>query len=104
MGDLQTVIFDLDGVLVDSWGLACSVLTGLCHDHGMQHADLDRFRSLHGRPLAEILATLALPADFGPKFVEAAARRIDEVKPFAGVLPILEQLRSRGCAMGVLTG
>ena len=58
MAPIKLVIFDCDGVLVDSEPLAMRVLLGLLSEQGIEIARGDAFRSFLGRSLASITESL----------------------------------------------
>lgn len=99
------LLFDLDGVLVDSWDVARSAFVAACADMSRDGAALvDGFRDRLGRPIEDISRQLGLPANFGETF-RAHARRLDHLAvPLDGVADLLASLRGAGCAIGVVTG
>ena len=102
--DFDLVIFDCDGVLVDSEVLSCACLSELLCEEGFR-VDLqgvfdrflgrsfstveEQFREAMGRPLS---------AEFGKAYLRNLKRRFEcELKPMPGIESALERLRARSC-------
>jgi HAD superfamily hydrolase (TIGR01509 family) len=103
MGLFDLIIFDLDGVLVDSEGLSCGCLQKLLAESGAA-LDLpeiyERFLGRGFHAVADYLATLpsGVPADFRRRFeaeVSAAFRRA--LQPIPGISDLLQALRIPFC-------
>jgi HAD superfamily hydrolase (TIGR01509 family) len=96
---LTSIIFDCDGVLVDSEMLSASVLMGMMAEIGLPITE-DIFRSdFLGRSFANAAARAAarfgtaLPADFQLKYRERLlARMAGELQPMAGVFEMLSEV------------
>jgi HAD superfamily hydrolase (TIGR01509 family) len=98
------IIFDLDGVLVDSEGLSCGVLQALLAEEGIAldlpeihtrflgrgfHAVVEHYRAVHA---------VAPPADFRSRFDAAVATAFTEsLQPISGVRDLLEALPMPFC-------
>lgn len=104
-GARHCLLFDLDGVLIDSWDVARSAFVGACAEIGRDGEELvSGFRDRLGRPIEDIARQLDLPAGFGETF-RTHARRLDHLAvPLDGVAELLAGLRSLGCLIGVVTG
>ena len=80
----ELVIFDLDGVLVDSEVLACRVLAEVLTDHGCPiSADdvMTRFAGLTDQHIAEVLSRergLALPSNFAALASDQAIAQFEQ--------------------------
>ncbi|MEL6299486.1 MAG: HAD family hydrolase [Pseudomonadota bacterium] len=101
---IDLVIFDCDGVLIDSEIISAQVLIALLADHGIA-IDMDFVRDRFlGRSFPSVAATLRetfaqpLPEDFERTYrtelLEAFAR---DLKPTDGLQAVLEQLDVRVC-------
>jgi HAD superfamily hydrolase (TIGR01509 family) len=104
-GALRALIFDLDGVIVDSQELMRLALAESFRRHGLAEAPpySDFFR-LMGRPLEEILAALGLPAGMADTYRRVSRENLHRAAPYDGVPALLETCRARGLAVGLLTG
>jgi AHBA synthesis associated protein len=100
---VQAVVFDLDGVLVDSWPLMRRVFATACAACGAA-GDLERFRALLGRPLPQIAQALGLGGDFVAAYERLASERVGELRLYTGVQAELATLRARGYRLAVNTG
>jgi HAD superfamily hydrolase (TIGR01509 family) len=97
------VIFDCDGVLIDSEALSCGVLAEVLTVHGYAidaHAAAARFAGLTDREVARRVAEesgLAMPEDFAERVservTEVSEGRLQAMPGAAAVLAALEQRR-----------
>lgn len=101
----EAIIFDLDGVLVDSWAVAQRALALALSDVGYTGmVPFAGFRALLGKPLATILRELRLPLEAEAAFNRHALNLVEEVRPFPDVAGMLARLRGADIAIGVVTG
>ena len=103
VAEYDLVIFDNDGVLVDSERLANTVLAGLLTEHGMPCTLADSVRDFLGGTLARVHATYqertgrTLPADFDTRYyAEVFAGFRAGLEPVPGVVAALDALRDAG--------
>ncbi len=104
MTDVELVIFDCDGVLVDSEMLSAKVLMGQLAQLGID-LTLEQFRAeFLGRSFASAAKQLKartgheLPLNFAPDyFVRLNALFATDLKPMAGVMQVLESLVVQNC-------
>ncbi|MBB4566621.1 HAD family hydrolase [Rhizobium leucaenae] len=98
------VIFDCDGVLVDSEPLSVSVLIQAMHDVGVDMSEEDIYSRFLGKSLATLVDTLETEFDV---FIDQAFldrirndlydRFRQELKPINGVAETLDALTTRRC-------
>lgn len=100
---IQLVIFDCDGVLVDSEPIANRVFAERLGLHGFNLTAEDVTRTFIGRTRDTCIAMAGemrgspLPADFASTWDEALQQAIArEVKPVAGVAEAMDYLAKRG--------
>ena len=109
-----TIVFDLDGTLVDTAPDLIATLNVLLGRHGVPAVGFDTARGMIGagvRPLLQrALASQGLgfpPAEIDRLFNEYlelyAAHIADHSRPFPGLEPALDRLAARGCAFAVCT-
>ena len=98
------VIFDLDGVLVDSWKLAQQALRHAFLAHGITSEPPREFRLHLGAPLEKILADLGLPFELKSAFESYARREVSQVTVFPGVRETPHALSQGDYGLAVLTG
>jgi HAD superfamily hydrolase (TIGR01509 family) len=103
MSPYDLIIFDCDGVLIDSELLSCNALIGLLQQHGID-ADLDLvFERFLGRSPQAILdycvsSGRPLPDDFQSKLSAAVrATFATSLKPVPGAAKVLQDLKERYC-------
>jgi HAD superfamily hydrolase (TIGR01509 family) len=106
--DLRLVIFDCDGVLVDSERISNDVLARRLTDAGLPTTMAQARRECQGRMLREVqeLAEARLGRSLGPDWLaqyehdrELAFRR--ELEPVAGAAAAVERVRAAGVDMCV---
>ena len=101
----DAVIFDCDGVLVDSEGIAEDLLAEMAAElDGAAAVDRGWFRRLRGEHFIKGIRSLeavlgrALPHDFEDEFRDRSRRRFErELRPIPGVLEVLRELRVPFC-------
>jgi HAD superfamily hydrolase (TIGR01509 family) len=100
----RSVIFDCDGVLVDTEHISNRVLAGLLTDAGLPTAFEDCMRDYRGRAMASVLALAeqrlggSLPADLGERYyAEVKAVFARELQPVPGVVGALDRIALPSC-------
>ena len=106
------VLFDMDGVLLDSERPGLALLQTRLRTHGVEVDDRE-LRLVCGRPraflrgylaprlLAVGVETDAFVADYDAR--KEAALRAGEIRPFPGAVPLLRGLRARGWRLALAT-
>lgn len=108
-----TVVFDLDGTLIDSAPDLGGALNGVLAEIGRSPVALDSVRAMVGEGAVAMLAR-GLEATGGadghdpealrPRFLEHYGRRlVRETRLFPGVAETLDALEARGCRLAVCT-
>lgn len=107
----DTVIFDLDGTLLDTLGdLAASVNYAL-RMHGLPERSLREIRSFLGNGIRYLMEHAAGDAAEGRAF-EAVfqtfrsyyiAHCLDTTQPYPGILPLLAELKEKGVKMAIVS-
>jgi HAD superfamily hydrolase (TIGR01509 family) len=99
MSKVACVIFDCDGVLVDSEVLGISILLDMTAPYGVKMALNDAVKELSGRRLKEAISMLQIQAEIGfPANLEEMFRERSyeifqkEVLPVAGIRDLLDAL------------
>jgi HAD superfamily hydrolase (TIGR01509 family) len=98
------VIFDCDGVLVDSEPLSVRVLVEALNRHGVDMAEEEAYRRFLGRSLATMKQVMDEEYGFhtGPEFLDAMrldlySRFKTELKPIPGIAETLDRLATPRC-------
>ena len=102
---IEAAIFDLDGTLVDSQGVAAEAFREahrICVGEG--DPPVAWFHSLSGHPFESILSTLGLPASMAPHFRRLSRERIHELALFPRMGDVLTRLELEGVRLGLITG
>lgn len=104
---IQTVLFDLDGTLLDSFEQHRCALVAAMTDFDLEPPPVARIRKLMGLPGLETILTLGVPPEQAHevwlRWVEWEGRLADLTHPFPGVVPLLERLRGAGYRLGIVT-
>ena len=113
MPDLQALIFDMDGVLVDNTPVQVRAFQLFFRDQGVQADATQLLRRLNGAPASEILKEAfgdkKQTADELEKFAgqrEFLYRTLywDDRRPLPGLVEFLEAARAAGLKIGLGTG
>jgi len=106
--DVQLVIFDCDGVLVDSEVISNGVLAGLLTAEGLPTTLVEARRDYQGLLLAEVVERAqerlgrALPEDWLERFERERAEAFQrELAPVSGAVEVVERVRAAGVAVCV---
>src|SRR6202163_2326270 len=94
------VLFDLDGVLVDSTPAVARVWAGWAHEHGFDPEEV--VKKAHGRPSITTIRELLPHADHAAEDREVERREIadtDGVVPLPGAMELLQALPLERCAI-----
>jgi HAD superfamily hydrolase (TIGR01509 family) len=110
--DPRAVLFDMDGVLIDSERPSLALLRALLNEHGVE-MPLHELRSVFGRPASYLnsflgprLAPVGVEArDFAAAFDERKDRlhRAGQIRPFPGARDLLVGLKAGGWRLALAT-
>lgn len=101
----HAVIFDLDGVIVDSFGVMSEAFAiAYAEVVGDGPAPFEEYRRHLGRYFPDIMRIMGLPLEMEEPFVRESYRLADQVKVFDGVVELLLTLRARGLRLAIATG
>nr|WP_218889191.1 HAD-IA family hydrolase [Saccharopolyspora hordei] len=99
------VVFDLDGVLVDSFAVMQEAFAvAYAEVVGDGEAPFDEYRKHLGRYFPDIMRIMGLPLEMEEPFVRESYRRAGQVQLFDGVRELLADLSALGVRMAVATG
>lgn len=103
--DLAAVIFDLDGVLVDSFDVMRQAFaTAYAEVVGDGEPPFEEYSRHLGRYFPDIMKIMGLPPGMEEPFVRESYRLAPRVRLFDGVSDTLRALRRRGHRLAVATG
>jgi 3-amino-5-hydroxybenzoic acid synthesis related protein len=101
----MTVLFDLDGTLVDSEEVATEAFQAAYEDCvGPGTAPVGQLLAMAGQPFERIVETLELPVGMVSSFRRHSVARVHRVRLFSGMDGVLAMLASHGVSMGIITG
>jgi AHBA synthesis associated protein len=101
----RAVVFDLDGVLIDSFAVMREAFTiAYAEVVGPGEAPFDEYNRHLGRYFPDIMKIMGLPLEMEEPFVRESYRLAHKVVVFDGVVEVLRTLRRRGLGLAVATG
>jgi len=106
---MQTYLFDFDGTLVDSMPAYAAVMTGILDEHHIQYGDdiIKTITPLGYHDTALHFIKLGVPLEKEALLDCIRSRMIDaytwRVEAKSNVIPVLRELKQRGCSLNVLT-
>nr|QRV62339.1 phosphatase [Verrucosispora sp.] len=102
---LRAVVFDLDGVLVDSFAVMREAFSiAYAEVVGPGPAPFEEYEQHLGRYFPDIMRIMGLPLAMEGPFVRESYRLAGRVTMFDGIPDMLADLRRRGLRMSVATG
>jgi AHBA synthesis associated protein len=102
---VSTVLFDLDGVLIDSEALMrYAFVESYRRVLGAGTAPVERYLSYSGNSFLRIMDRLGLPHELYPHFREISTRHVGMLRPVAGMVDVLAGLAQLNLRMAVVTG
>lgn len=101
----SVVVFDLDGVIVDSFAVMREAFT-LAYEEvvGDGKAPFEEYEQHLGRYFPDIMRIMGLPPEMEASFVRESYRLAGRARLFPGVAGLLRELRDRGFRMTIATG
>lgn len=105
LGPVDAVIFDLDGVVVDSFGVMRQAFL-IAYDEVVGHGEppFEEYCRHLGRYFPDIMRIMGLPLALEEPFVRESYRLADQVTVFPGVRELLAELTARGTRLAIATG
>lgn len=103
---IRAVLFDLDGVLADSYDVWVAVLQDCRRRRGLDELTRERIRECWGQGLAADCETLfpgAEPARLAAEYERGFRRHVGRVREIAGASELVAQLVSAGTALAVVS-
>lgn len=95
---LKAIIFDYDGVIVDSFPSVHEVYQTLCDELGFQcPKSIEEFRTQYGYSAKELCKNLGIPEHLSQKVRDIFAREIIAKNPplYGGITNVLKELHAR---------
>ncbi|MDG4818354.1 HAD-IA family hydrolase [Micromonospora sp. WMMD956] len=104
-GPIRAVVFDLDGVVVDSSAVMREAFSiAYAEVVGDGPAPFEEYNRHMGRYFPDIMRLMGLPLEMEEPFVRESYRMAHLVPLFPGVRETLEELHGRGVRMAIATG
>ena len=105
LGQLRALVFDLDGVILDSQKLMRYALAESFREHcGPGSPPYAGFFQLMGLPLEGILSRLGLPQEMAGTYRRVSRESLHLASPYPGVEELLALSRAQGLRVGLMTG
>lgn len=100
-------IFDFDGTLADTYPVFADSINALAIKHGFRQVADEEQHKLRGMSAMEVLQELQIPLWKVPTvltdFRKIMRSRIDEIRPFSGIVDVLDALLQKNIALAVAT-
>ena len=111
MKHITTIVFDLDGTLLDTLQDLANAVNHALSSHGLPARSLAEVRSFLGngiRYLVERSVPEGLPAEQLEKVFQTFRQYymehcLDQTQPYEGIMPLMEKLHSRGYKMAIVS-
>ncbi|MFG2843333.1 HAD-IA family hydrolase [Kitasatospora sp. NPDC048296] len=101
----QAVVFDLDGVIVDSFAVMGEAFSlAYAEVVGDGPAPFDEYQRHQGRYFPDIMRIMGLPLEMEGPFVRESYRMAEQVQVYDGIVDVLRTLNERGLRLAVATG
>ena len=106
----QTVIFDLDGTILDTIEDLADAGNWVCRQHGWPEHTLERFKAMVGHGIPNLVSQFTPETCRSPLLIASAlsqftsyygAHNMDKTAPYAGIPELLERLGAAGIRMAV---
>ena len=105
----QTVIFDLDGTILNTLEDLAAAGNWICRKHGWPEHTVEEYRQLVGTGMWNLLCLLSPRGEADPALEEALAdymeyygqHCMEKTMPYPGIPQLLVELRSRGMKLAV---
>ncbi len=102
---MKNIIFDIDGTLIDTeYSILTSLQKVLLEEEGRQ-CSLEDLRFCLGIPGTSVMSRLKPkdPQRLQYRWNQEMNKHTDSIKPFDGILEVLETLKEKGIKMGIVT-
>ncbi len=103
----RLLIFDFDGTLADTYPWVLGIMGQVAEHFHFEELTGEEVEQLRGSGAGKILQQHQVPFwkfPFIARYVrQEMARQIDQIRPFAGVETVLEQLANRGMRLALVT-
>lgn len=108
---LNTVVFDLDGTLLDTLGDLAGSVNYALRKHGLRECSLQEVRSFLGNGIVRLMQNAVKNAVEGVAFEEVfqtfrshyLEHCLDTTQPYPGILPMMEKLRESGLKIAIVS-
>lgn len=103
----MTVVFDFDGTIAETLLTGVDILNSLSGEFGFRKVERSEIENLRGREFAEIIKMFGIPLIKVPLIMSQVKkellRSMDKIKIVAGMKEVIDEIKSSGSGVGLLS-
>lgn len=101
------IVFDFDGTIVDSLGLAVNLYNQMCHKYNLRPIEGSEIKSLKSLSIPELIKLFNVPLYLLPKmgveFKRIYQKNVDHLREIDGIQGIILELKKLGYPLSIIS-